>query len=337
LNFQNSYYGLIGDPERAIQAGRRALELPVTNQDATLRAVTRYYTGVAYNKLAQYDRAAVMLRSGMQSVEGELKYERFGTAAILSVIFRSHLLQSLAMTGYFDEGIAHGAEGVQIAETANHPVSMIHVNASLGFLYLFKGDFAQAIPILESALALCEEKHIPIYVPLVAPRLGFAYVHTGRWDDGLRLLEQSIEDSAAVGRAGFQALNSTWLSDAYLQEDRVEEAIALVERALELSRRHKEPGHGALALKLRGDIALHRKFRQIEQAEARYREVLTLAGVMGMRPLQAHCHVGLAQVHRAAGNIGTARQELSAASELFRAMTMDTFLAQAENQLGCLQ
>ncbi|HYA30851.1 MAG TPA: adenylate/guanylate cyclase domain-containing protein, partial [Acidobacteriota bacterium] len=101
LNFQNSYYGLIGDPERAILAGRRALELPVSNQDATLRAVTRYYTGVAYNKLAQYDRAAVMLRSGMQSVEGELKYERLGTAAILSVIFRSHLLQSLAMTGYF--------------------------------------------------------------------------------------------------------------------------------------------------------------------------------------------------------------------------------------------
>lgn len=337
LNFQNSYYGLIGEPERAIDAGQRALALPATNQDAALRAVTRYYTGVAYNKIAQYERAAVILRSGMQSVDGEFRHERFGTTVILSVIFRSHLLQSLAMTGHFAEGIAHGAEGVQIAEEADHPVSLIHVHASLGFLYLFKGDFVEAIPILEHALALCEEKHIAIYVPLVTPRLGYAYVHAERLDDGLRLLERSIEDSAAVGRAGFQALNLAWLSEAYLKADRLDEAVVLAERAFELSRQHKEPGHGALALKLRGDIALHRKLQQIEQAEARYREALALAGVMGMRPLQAHCHAGLAQVHAAAGNAAKAREEFRTANQLFRAMTMNSFSAEAENALARIE
>ncbi len=33
LNFQNSYYGLVGDPERAIAAGQRALAMPATQQD----------------------------------------------------------------------------------------------------------------------------------------------------------------------------------------------------------------------------------------------------------------------------------------------------------------
>jgi class 3 adenylate cyclase/tetratricopeptide (TPR) repeat protein len=330
LNFQNSYYGLIGDPQRAIQAGQLALALPATHQDPALRAVTSYYTGVAYNKVGQYDRAAEILRSGMQNIEGELKYEQLGTAAILSVIFRSHLSQSLAMTGDFLEGVAWGAEGAQIADEADHPVSQIHVNASLGFVYLFKGDFHEAIPILERARALCEEKHITIYVPLVAPRLGYAYVHAGRPVEGLRLLDQSIEDSAAVGRAGFLALNLTWLSEAYLIADRIEEAVVLADRAFELSRQHQEPGHGALALKLRGDIAMCLRPKQIEQAEAYYREAFSLAGGMAMRPLQAHCHAGLAQVHAAAGNPDKARKELSAASDLFRAMAMSGFLAKAE-------
>jgi class 3 adenylate cyclase/tetratricopeptide (TPR) repeat protein len=334
LNFQNSYYGLIGDPERAIQAGRRALGLPVTHRDAALRAVSRYYTGVAYNKIAQYDRAAVILRSGMQSVEGELKYEQFGTAAILSVIFRSHLSQSLAMTGDFDEGLARGAEGVAIAKEANHPVSLIHINSSLGVLYIFKGDFDEAIPILEDALAICENKHIPIYVPLVAPRLGYAYVHAGRLAEGLRLLEQSIDDSAAVGRAGFLALNMAWLSEAYLMTGRIDEATSLAERAFDLSKQHKERGHGALALKLGADIARRRVPADIEQVEARYREALMLAEDMGMRPLQAHCHRGLAKVHAAAGAHDRARAEFNAALELYRTMAMISWQTRTEKSLS---
>jgi tetratricopeptide (TPR) repeat protein len=327
LNFQNSHYGLIGDPERAIEAGQRALALPATQQDTALRAVTSNYTGVAYNKIAQYERATAVLRSGMESAEGGLRHERFGTTVILSVIFRSHLLQSLAMTGNFAEGISRGAEGVHIAEEANHPVSLIHVNASLGFLYLIKGDSRATIPVLERAMALSEQKHLAIYVPLVAPRLGYAYVHAGRLAEGLRLLEQSIEDSAAVGRAGFLALNLAWLSEAYLGAGRVDEALVLADRAVKLSRQHKEPGHGALALKLSGDIAMRQSAKQIDQAEAYYCEALSLAGGMVMRPLQAHCHAGLAQVYTVIGNREQARKESSAARELFRDMAMTGFLA----------
>lgn len=185
-------------------------------------------------------------------------------------------------------------------------------------------------------MVLCEEKQIAIYVPLVAPRLGYAYVHAGRQAEGLRLLEQSIEDSAAVGRAGFLALNLAWLSDAYLNANRVDEAMALADRACDLSRQHKEPGHGALALKLRGDIAMRQTVKRVEQAEGHYREALTLAADMAMRPLQAHCHAGLAQVHVAAGSLDRARPEACAAQELFRAMAMTSYLSAIESDATLL-
>ena len=52
------------------------MALSVTKRDKALLAVSQYYTGVAYNKIAQYDRAAAVLRSGMQSVEGDLRRAR---------------------------------------------------------------------------------------------------------------------------------------------------------------------------------------------------------------------------------------------------------------------
>jgi ATP/maltotriose-dependent transcriptional regulator MalT len=110
--------------------------------------------------------------------------------------------------------------------------------------------------------------------------------------------------------------------------------MELADRAVELSRQNKEPGHGAWALKLCGDIAMRQGAKHPAPAEARYREALNLAANMAMRPLQAHCHAGLAQVYTAAGNSEKARQELGEAQKLFRAIGMASFLATSNGDLA---
>ena len=75
-------------------------------------------------------------------------------------------------------------------------------------------------------------------------------------------------------------------------------------RALELARAHQERGHQAYALHLLGDIAAHREPLEVEPAETHYRQALALAEELGMRPLQAHCHLGLGTLYAqmASGN-----------------------------------
>jgi tetratricopeptide (TPR) repeat protein len=130
------------------------------------------------------------------------------------------------------------------------------------------------------------------------------------------------------------SLSIVWLSEGYLLSGRVEEARAHAERAVELSRKHKERGHEAWALKLLGDIALHRDPPDIEQAETRYGQAFALSDELGMRPLQAHCHVGLGNIYVAMGSTEQARAELSSAIDLFRSMDMTSWLARAEAALG---
>jgi hypothetical protein len=52
-----------------------------------------------------------------------------------------------------------------------------------------------------------------------------------------------------------------------------------------------------------------------------------------MRPLQAHCHLGLGTLYAQTGQVAQARAELSAAIDLYRAMDMTFWLPQAEAAL----
>jgi hypothetical protein len=53
-----------------------------------------------------------------------------------------------------------------------------------------------------------------------------------------------------------------------------------------------------------------------------------------MRPLQAHCHLGLGTLYAQASQAEQARAELSTAIELYRAMDMTFWLPQAEAVLA---
>ncbi|MBI4390781.1 MAG: hypothetical protein HY575_02770 [candidate division NC10 bacterium] len=53
-----------------------------------------------------------------------------------------------------------------------------------------------------------------------------------------------------------------------------------------------------------------------------------------MRPLVAHCHLGLGALYPKVARLEQARAELSSAVELFRSMEMTLWLSQAEAALA---
>src|SRR5262249_42219247 len=226
------------------------------------------------------------------------------------------------------------AEGVRIAEAINHPFSLTVASVGSGMLYLRQGDAHQANAVLERGLDVCRVWHIPLMFPWVASAWGAAYTLAGRVSDAVPLLEQAVEQAAALGIMGRQALQLAWLSAAYLRGDRMEQAIALAERALELARQQHERGHQAYALRLLGEVAMQREPPDVDQATAHYRQALALTDELGMRPLQAHCHLDLGTLYVKTGQREQARTELASAINLYRAMDMTFWLPQAEAALA---
>ena len=168
----------------------------------------------------------------------------------------------------------------------------------------------------------------------MAAALGAAYTLGGRVADAVPLLTQAMEQTIATEMVGFQALCGLPLGEAQMLAGRLEEAHTLAERTLALAREHQERGHEAYALRLLGEIAARREPPESDQAEAHYRQALALAEELGMRPLQAHCHLGLGTLYAAIGQREQARTALSTAIALYRDMDMTFWLPQAEAALG---
>jgi tetratricopeptide (TPR) repeat protein len=318
--------------DQAVESGQRALA--TTLGDVDLQVMANFYVGSLYYDLGDYPRAVDCLAWNVVSLEGDRLRERFGMTGLPSVLSRSYLSRSLAELGAFAEAIGRAEEGVQIAEAADHPFSRIWAYAGIGQLYLNNGDVHRGIPLLERSLELCQDWHISNMFPTVASRLGYAYALSGRVTEGLPLLEQAVEQAAAMRTMATYSRMIVLLSEAYLLAGRVGEAMDLALRALEFSRDHKERGFQAWALQLLGKIAAHRDPPKVEQAESYYHEARALADELGMRPLLAHCHLGLGVLYRKIGRPEPARVELSTAIDLYRTMEMTCWLPQAEATLA---
>jgi tetratricopeptide (TPR) repeat protein len=113
----------------------------------------------------------------------------------------------------------------------------------------------------------------------------------------------------------------------------LEDASQFAERALTHARDHHERGNEAWALRLLGDIARQYDMPAVEAAETSYQQALSLADELGMRPLVAHCHLGLGRLYGQTGSGEQARAALTTAIDLYRAMDMTFWLPQAEAAL----
>jgi tetratricopeptide (TPR) repeat protein len=169
---------------------------------------------------------------------------------------------------------------------------------------------------------------------LLAPDLGTAYVLCGRVDEAVRLLGRVLEQATSSSRIGSHALLLSTLGEAHLRAGRLKEARTLATRALEHACTHQERGNEAHALRLLGDIAVHCDPPQVEEADASYRQALALADELGMRPLVAHCRLGLGTLYAKTGQREQAHTELAAAIELYNALDMTFWLPQAEAALA---
>jgi hypothetical protein len=95
-----------------------------------------------------------------------------------------------------------------------------------------------------------------------------------------------------------------------------------------LAREGGQRPYEAWALRLLGEIAARRD--PPTGADGHYRNALALAEELGMRPLVAHCHLGLGKLYRRTGKREQTQEHVATATTMYRDMGMTYWLEQAE-------
>jgi tetratricopeptide (TPR) repeat protein len=263
-------------------------------------------------------------------------HESFGGAMSISIFDRYWLVRGLAELGRFAEAAQYETEVLRLAEPTHHyhayNVGLAHVAA--GLLHLLKGDWAQARSLIEHAVAVVRTGNIVLTLPHAVAFSTWVLAQVGEATEALTRLregEELLERQAARGFVDQHGGDYHSLGRAGLLLGRLDEARDLGDRAVKYSPSH--PGYAAHALHLLGDIATHPDRFDAESGEAHYRQALALAEPRGMRPLVAHCHLGLGKLSVRTGHREKAREHLTIATTMYREMDMPFWLEQAEAEL----
>jgi len=324
---------------RALEEGVRALDLAGRLPDASgLRGVTLVRLGATHYALGDLGRARHYLRESLTlaAAERPLHLPR-GTTSFPAVISRVWLALTGSETGTFPEALQLAEEAVRIAWSADEQFSRVAALAALGNVHLRRGDLTEAASALEEGLEVARTRNILTWYPHCAAALGHARTLTGRHPEAVALLEDAVRrDSVRTGR-NLHSLRLAWLGEAHLHAGRVDEARSRTAEALDLAVAHEERGPQAWTLRLIGEIAAHPTVSRAEEAQGCYRKALELAGQLGMRPLVAHCHLGLAKLGRQTGDQAKAAEHMTTAATMYRQMGMNFWLEKADAELGGIE
>jgi class 3 adenylate cyclase/tetratricopeptide (TPR) repeat protein len=324
----------LGELDEALAFGARALAIAARGGDLSLRLLTTTYLEQAHYFRGEYQRAVELATDNLATLPAGSDYETFGAAMPLAIYDRYLLIRSLAQLGRFAEATRYEGEALRLAEPTRHayPVGMAHLAAS--WLHLLAGDWARARSLVEHGIAAYRSGNILLNLPHAVASSAWALAQVGevgparsRFEEGAELLARE----AARGIVGIHGEACHALGRAALLLGHLDEARRLGERALFYSPAH--PGFAAHALHLLGDVAAHPDRFDPERAEAHQRKALALAGRCGMRPLAAHCHLGLGRLCRRTGQGEPAREHLVTATTMYRDMATTYWLEEAAEEM----
>ena len=314
---------LLGDQARAREVNGQVIAIGERVGDANLAAMGLFKMGQADNALGDYPRAIECFERALRGFpDKEANPSR--SLGIPAIIARTWLAMSLSEVGRFDEAVAEGERARAEAEVAQQIYTIFYAIFQLGRVHLVRGAGDRAVELLERSAALAEAWHIGLMRGGCADHLARAYVLAGR-PEAARAMLQPIPLPAR----SYSALRAVYRGETYLGLEQTDAAHAEARRGLELARRFGERAQEAKALALFAAIAAHRADGAAE-AEGLYRDALTRAEALALRPLAARCRLGLGCLAERRGDRAAARTEVEAAAAVFRELGMPYWLAQAE-------
>jgi class 3 adenylate cyclase/tetratricopeptide (TPR) repeat protein len=311
---------ITGRARDAEPLGRQALQTARTLNDPTLRLGANLVLGGAAWALASY-------RNGREYLEENISLTRdvflsdapgrswdFWRIAGMS---RAWLVLNLVDIGDLDRAATLAVELNDWLDRGQRLLLM--GKFVLPWTQLARGEFAKATPLLEQGLGICRATDNLGNVPPYLGALGRAYCLAGRYDEALNTLQEALTLAERHNRAN-RSLWCSFQSETYLLSGQTDAAIDSARRGLAGAKERGERGEEACNL-----YALARA----EGKAGDYLAALAYAQELGMQPLTAHCHFGLAELYRSTAEAHLSRQHAGVAAAMYREMDMDLWLDKA--------
>jgi DNA-binding SARP family transcriptional activator len=320
-----------GEYERVIALSRQSGK----SDEVGTRAHGLASLGASLQGLGRHNDAVAAFRQAMALLPGDLSYRRFEFLLLPSVYAHAGMAISLAELGSFPQAIQVGTQSVEIAEKLcpTGGANLAYALIGLGRAHLRRGNGRDARSALQRCLVMCGEQGLTFYKLVAAPLLGEAFLLGDTPELAIELLQPIKETESHLNIRNSQAMTLSVLSQAMLRNGRALAAAELAKNALQVARSRRQRGLEGWVLRGLGELASCEPHSRPTVAKRWYSEALAAAGECGMRPLLAHCEMGLAKLCAAAGHRSKSQQHFDAAMGLYREMGMEFWVRQSARAL----
>jgi sugar phosphate isomerase/epimerase len=163
--------------------------------------------------------------------------------------------------------------------------------------------------------------------------LGWTLALSCRVREGLDYVERAVTIHERLGMKVYLSMFYVRWAEALLLGGHIDRAKDTAERALDLAAQSGERGIEATAYHLLGAAFATGAADDIERTLRHYESARALGAELGMRPLVAHCHLGLGKLYRRTSRREQAQEHITTATTMYREMDMRFWLEQAEAEM----
>ena len=260
--------------------------------------------------------AADLYTAILDSLGGELELTRFGWPGIPSILARGLLTWSLVSLGEFERARQTKDRAMKLVDRIRDPYSTVYAYIGEGLYQSGVGHAPGAIAAFEAAHRITQQADIVL--PIATAWLGAAYALGGRPRDALVLLMEAERKGAYRFGGLYNAIHHYMaLAQAHLAVGALPAAQTAIGRAQEIAEQAGELAHVASVFRIRGSIEAADPASGARVACAFYQRAVDIARPLGLRPLIAHCHAGMAEACAAAGDGAAAATHRELARILF--------------------
>lgn len=325
LNYLSALHWIRGEHLKAIEQGKKALNSAEKAGHFSYQVATMVHLGIYFFNIGDYPKQVEIHQKVRKRLTGEDAFKQHGLASLPGALSRSMLVLGMAELGNFDKIKEIGHEALEIAELVRNALTLAFVYNFLAMSYLRLGEVEPAISLLEKCREQCYFSEVQSMYSFTLGSLACAYLLAKEPERALTLIEEGTKEENL--KASFWPAHPLIiLADVYRALGKVSEAVETVSRALEITDKRGERGFQAWAMLVMAGI--QNAAKRPDEAINWYERTLKQASNLSMRPLVAHCYLGLAGSHLHLGNEKQAQSENEMALQMFHALGMTYWLEQ---------
>jgi len=231
----------------------------------------------------------------------------------MQAVALSYLSLDLFILGHPEEARSWSRQALDWSRQLHHPHNLAFALNYAALLRLLERTEASAKDLLDELTSVAAEHRFPVWLAQASIMRGFVLAAQGDAAEGLALARQGVVDRAATGACWNETFFLDLLALTCERAAEAEEALAIRAAALAAASRTGERWYEAELYRHRGECVMAAGNMNPSEAEACFRQAVTLAQRQGARSWELRAALRLAQLWCDQGRPTAARDLLAPA------------------------